>query len=444
MDNKNIIQSLWTAPLSNNIQIWSSPEYWASTWILSCLKLKQLHGRIGLYTDDLGYDILINCLSLPYDWVSKDLNSIDKDSTNIWTLGKLMSYSLSKDSFIHVDGDVIVGEKLQMPSGSVIVQHIETNYPHNEEFDTLLRKNNYTIPQSPTPTNGEITEINAGVLGIGDIVFKECYLNSTFNFIFNNKKRILSSTSDKEIIAFNTFAEQRIFYQTALNLGIPIETVLKYDVSDDYAQLVNFRKGINSNYIHPVGYLKKNPIFGERIAEILYRDYPVCFLQMTELLPNILQLLGYTTANNKEKNHDEIINNIRDWSLQQIQYSNLSNYAYRLNPYIVMEEDSKRNLSISIPSILSSPRNTKRIKFQLGILGNLTRIIKCNWGNEYFDLKDLLKIFPVSDELGEKKIEAALIQLINMHVVIIGGNGKACNEYIPSLKIRDNGKKRIP
>ena len=67
-----IVQTFWTAgrdPLKYSFG-WTHPEYNLMSWALSCLSLREHYDEVALYTDQEGYDVLINKLHLPYTEVN--------------------------------------------------------------------------------------------------------------------------------------------------------------------------------------------------------------------------------------------------------------------------------------------------------------------------------------------------------------------------------------
>ena len=63
-----IVQTFWSGganPLEKAYG-WPLPEYNMMSWVLSCLFLLNDYDQVELYTDQRGYDVLIEKLHLPY------------------------------------------------------------------------------------------------------------------------------------------------------------------------------------------------------------------------------------------------------------------------------------------------------------------------------------------------------------------------------------------
>lgn len=142
----------------------------------------------------------------------------------------------------------------------------------------MLRDKGYILPFGNISKDSSVGEVNAGILGGSDINFFHDYVSIAMKFISDNITRIDNISSSNELAAFNTILEQHIFFMQALRMHKKISVLLpEGHVDDSYVQLANFRQGIYSDYIHPVGYLKSNPLFGEKISELLFKEYPQIF-----------------------------------------------------------------------------------------------------------------------------------------------------------------------
>lgn len=108
-----IIQSLWSKP-SLITGGWSEKTFYYMSWALSCLKLKEFYNSVELFTDKKGKEFLIDRLQLPYDKVNIVLDDLNEFNSRLWALGKIYTYSIQHEPFIHVDGDVYIYGKSSM------------------------------------------------------------------------------------------------------------------------------------------------------------------------------------------------------------------------------------------------------------------------------------------------------------------------------------------
>lgn len=273
-----IIQSYWSKPGIEHSG-WSHKDFHFLSWILSCLKLKEYYPRVSLITDEKGKKLLIDILKLPYDEVSLRLNDLQDSNKQIWTLGKIWSYSIQQQPFLHVDGDVFIWKKLPFRYQPLIAQHKEICFEHNRCFLNLLRGKGYKFPDAIALDDANVNEVNAGILGGNDLSFFTGYTRAAFDFLRDNQDKINLLTATNEITAVNTIMEQCFFFQLAHQKKTPVHYLFnEAEVKDDYIKLVDFMSVPHTcTYIHPVGYHKKNPLIGESIARLLYYEYPDYF-----------------------------------------------------------------------------------------------------------------------------------------------------------------------
>ena len=104
-----IVQTFWTAnnSLLENGFGWSHPQYHLMSWALSCLSLRENYNNVVFYTDSNGYKVFIELLKLPYTDVVVQYDDLPCPDIH-WAYPKIFTYSLQKEPFIHVDGDVLV------------------------------------------------------------------------------------------------------------------------------------------------------------------------------------------------------------------------------------------------------------------------------------------------------------------------------------------------
>lgn len=179
------IQTLWCGgkPLLNNSFGWIHPEYNLMSWALSCLSISQ-HYDVSLYTDREGKNMLIDKLKLPY----KDVKVIFDDFVALphhWALSKIKTYSIQKEPFIHIDGDIYVPNALpkRILKAGLIAQNREigTVY-YRRMMDRILKQDNIKLPDyiKEGLKNESISSYNMGFFGGKDINFIHEYCDEAF------------------------------------------------------------------------------------------------------------------------------------------------------------------------------------------------------------------------------------------------------------------------
>src|SRR5690606_6540607 len=108
-----------------------------------CLQLKKYYDEVELYTDDYGKKLLIDKLKLPYNRVVLALNDLDSYDTFLWTIGKIYTYMLQQDPFIHVDSDIFIWGRFRndLETAPLIAQDMELSYETYKSFIVDADKN---------------------------------------------------------------------------------------------------------------------------------------------------------------------------------------------------------------------------------------------------------------------------------------------------------------
>ena len=178
----NIIQTLYieeNVDLYKNPIGWVKPEFHCMSWALSCLQLKTLYKSVTLYANKHAANFLINDLGLPYDNVVYFPESCSLPHKALWALPKLWTYSMQKEPFLHVDGDVFLFNRIDenILNNDVVGQNIEIATDYYTEIQKEIEEHFLFIPdlvRREFETRIPIRAINAGVLGGNDIqLFKD-------------------------------------------------------------------------------------------------------------------------------------------------------------------------------------------------------------------------------------------------------------------------------
>jgi hypothetical protein len=213
-----IIQTFWS---QNEIEIkynrggWLSNESNIMCWALSCLNAKKIYGNIELYTDNAGYELLINQLHLPYDKVhlvfdNSIMNSIPKE---LWALSKIYTYSLQNEPFIHIDGDFIFWDKIDIEK-DILFQNLEIGLDFYQDTYVLFSKNRHVFKKCNFTKCIDIPFIgsaaNLGIFGGFNVSFIKEYAKDVLEFIAMNidYKDIFISEAKN----VNCFLEQYYLY----------------------------------------------------------------------------------------------------------------------------------------------------------------------------------------------------------------------------------------
>lgn len=365
-----IVQTFWTAgrdPLKHPFG-WAHPEYNLMSWALSCLSLREHYDEVALYTDQEGYDVLINKLHLPYT----EVNVIYDENLCLphhWAYAKIKTYSMQTKPFLHVDGDVYLPQAIpeDVLNAPLIAQNREigTCY-YRSMIDRLLSYPEIFIPeyiQSGLATQS-VASYNMGLFGGNDIDFIQRYCQEVENFMQIN------NMNDKSVrfsyINCNVFFEQILFAILIDNEQRTVTCLLEnpiYDKgykSNDFCSLDDFNQ---QRFFHLLGNHKKKlditemlcrrclikyPQFYDMVVGLFIDEHPrlsndeeICVLTKTTDYP-ISEYIDFLNKSEQQwtkiDKDDLYIIEKRKSANKNIRPSDLKNYtklAVQLHPYVM-------------------------------------------------------------------------------------------------------------
>lgn len=288
MEVKKLIHSYWSKPyftVESDKGGWNKKIFHYMSCALSCLKFREFH-NIELITDKKGKEIFIDKIGLPYDNVIVTLDDLNDYPEYLWAIGKLYTYSIMKDPFIHVDNDIFIWQPLpdELFKSELVSHNLEKAYPHNKTFFTdILNKFNY-VPQvliDSFKLNNEVHEINAGILGGKDLNFIKDYCRIAFKFV-NENLNIIKKLNRPGM--FNVIYEQFLFYALANLEYKKISFLINKEVDEHFLGLTDFwQVPFKNKYLHALGAYKTWYIIGEQIAQRLWYEYPLYYNRIIKL-----------------------------------------------------------------------------------------------------------------------------------------------------------------
>lgn len=284
-----IVQTFWSggkSPLVDSFG-WLKPEYNLMSWALSCLNLKKYYDEVVLYTDSIGYDILVNRLKLPYSDVIVKCDDF-KCNQSLWAYPKVLTYSIQDKPFIHVDGDVYIGQKFtpEIESAGLIAQNREIGTSYYKGMIDAMRKEPLVVPDylEEELNKESISSYNAGIIGGNDLTFIKKYCETAFRYIKDNRL----DEREGMFINHNILFEQILFY--VLSEEQPkkeISTVLDFRVNDNgytYNQFCDLTKLENGcKFLHILGGHKRREKNCNLLERTLLKNYPEYFFRIINL-----------------------------------------------------------------------------------------------------------------------------------------------------------------
>lgn len=231
-----IIQTFY--PAEQNIGLsykssYVSAEFHWMAWALSCYTLSKFYD-VELYTNEEGKRILIDTLKLPYAKVYTYLDHYEPLHLDLWAMPKVYTYSLQKEPFIHVDGDIFIWQKFseEFLNSGLVAQHKEKDSgKYYETIYNLMIEKDFDIPyylKEQYAIDGEIIAHNAGIIGGRDIAFIQKYTKLAFDLLERNRDKL----STVPIGMLNVIAEQYVFTALACQDDKAISSLIEVEIEE--------------------------------------------------------------------------------------------------------------------------------------------------------------------------------------------------------------------
>lgn len=250
-----IVHSFWSKPSMNmksnsNLAYggWRHLKYHYMSWALSCLTFKKLYDNIELITDIKGYKLFIEKLNLPYTSVKVELDCLNKYPAKLWAIGKIYSYQIQEDPFIHVDGDVYLWQCFgpELENADLIAQQKDIDDGHYYTALDEIRLNKFNLPKviiDEIINCNLIESCNAGIFGGNDIDFIKSYCEEAFKFI--------NSNYNKYHIDFNSTSYALVYEQYLFScMARKAKKKISYYLDYNLKQRDNFLHGDISTFLN--------------------------------------------------------------------------------------------------------------------------------------------------------------------------------------------------
>lgn len=289
-----IVQSYWSKPVHRNsvsntksqgkaFAGWRQTDFHFMSWTLSCLNLRKFYENVELVTDEVGYRYLIEKLKLPYSSVRVELDCINTYPSSLWAIGKLYTYGIQNEPFIHVDGDVYIWGKFnaEIESSGLLAQNKDIVNGHYIAGYSRLKDLKFSFPEILAASPDEIRSLqgsNAGIIGGNNFDFFKDFSKKSFEFIDKNI-HLTSNLSDTESTWFALIYEQLLFSLLAKKNEVDIN----YLFSEDEFNAIDvsaFSNKYDIKYVHLLGNTKK---YLEHCKEI----YGLLLLEDPKYLNNV-------------------------------------------------------------------------------------------------------------------------------------------------------------
>ena len=285
-----VVQTFWTAgkDLTSHHFAWLTPMHHIMSWALSCLKLKEQYDDLHLYTDQQGYDLLINYLQLPYKSVHICFDNFNRYGAHNWALAKMYTYAAQEGAFIHVDGDVFIWQKFDeaFEKAHLIAQNFEVGTDYYKNMLLTIKKHLRFVPDRLAMEweNGTVYSYNAGILGGNDPGFFKNYYATAIKLIEGYQPSVEEGLAAVNI---NFLFEQLLFYALAKEQDIEVTCYFRQPFNDKgYTKedMMDFTAvPCRMQYLHLIGEYKRDSATCELLGRTLMKEYPHFFFKILTL-----------------------------------------------------------------------------------------------------------------------------------------------------------------
>lgn len=263
-------------------------KYFYMSWTLSILKLREFYKNVTLLCDSPAQQMLVEELRLPYTDVVCCFDNLNSYPPSLWAVGKIFAYQQARAPFIHVDGDVLIWEKLPSLAGGpkLLFQYYEFDDSYAGVLQTLSENFRYMPPVMVDFMNSKrsTVSINAGILGSNDPEFVQEYTEAALRFIDLN--RDLLHLVDTQ--GFNMVFEQMLCYLLAEKRNLELCPYFPYDRDNIPEQAPRINAFIDvpskAKYIHLMGDFKRRKFECYQLEQRLRYEYPQHHKKVLELV----------------------------------------------------------------------------------------------------------------------------------------------------------------
>lgn len=289
-----IVQSLWSKPghrlgfAERNKMGWPDKKYNYFSWALSVLQFKKYYNEVELVTDKEGYNLLIDKMQLPYSRVQICLDDINSYPSGLWALGKIYTYNIQEQPFIHADGDVFIWDRFnkEFENAALACQHREEGEYFSRFYSKIFMEIMLNFEFYPEVLDKSISKnnciiaVNAGLIGGNNLTFFKEYAKKVFEFVNRNTRHLEKINLSLSNIIF----EQFLFHALAESKAEKItyfKPKLNYFMKDfaDYTGIPERTK-----FIHTPGALKRYKYLTQALEFRLQYDYPEYYYRIINLI----------------------------------------------------------------------------------------------------------------------------------------------------------------
>lgn len=290
-----IVQSFWSKPMTLGTDRilrnggWYNKRLFLYGTTLSILLLNRHYpDKTVFVTDKFGKELFIDKLQLPFGEVIVELDELNFATETLWALGKIHTYSIMREKFIHFDLDFFLRNPLpknilEAPLVAYTSEFSEKKQyniyvPHIEKF---LR----TFPRMEGKIryfceHNERKAYNAGIFGGEHLdIFEEMK-----NIAFDALKKNTSIINNNDCYFFNVIFEQFVFTCLAREKKYNVVCLLEEDAVMYSQKYTNMKYFSIATSVHLMGEGKYKESSCTTIEHIMFNEFPDYYYRINNLL----------------------------------------------------------------------------------------------------------------------------------------------------------------
>jgi hypothetical protein len=292
------VWSFWSKPfLASANGGWANSRAFLCSWILSLETASRHLPTTSLVTDDAGARLLVDGLRLPFGRVSTALDALADCDPRWRALGKLHTYGLQQEPFVHVDNDVFLWTPLpdRLLVAPVLAQNpdpiVRRSFYQPEWLEAALRQSGEGwLPEEWTwyrssgrPQRAE----SCGIFGGRHLDFIRHYARQAERLVRDPANQPAWRTLDigvrSDVLAEQYFLAACVEYHHG-RPDSPFRDVEIEHLFTSSAGPWSAGEADRLGYTHLIGGAKRNAAIAERLESRVERDYPDAYERCLEVV----------------------------------------------------------------------------------------------------------------------------------------------------------------
>jgi len=278
------IWSFWSKPFKEKKSTaWASQKYHLFSWVLSVETAKRHFPQTVLFTDDEGARILVDTIGLEFDSVFTELNTLHRYDPEWWAVGKIFTYLLQTEPFVHIDSDVFLWKPLpeRMERAPLLAQNPESFEPFSswyypQKFDLLERLQGW-IPQEiewyKSLVRGQ-RAVCCGVFGGNRLDFIGHYAQQALDILLHPANQPVWTLLGGDNILIEQYVLSACIEYHKGRASSPFSDIRVEFLFDSAEAAFNPASSTQAGYTHLIGGAKNNKYSLDRLERRVQKDYP--------------------------------------------------------------------------------------------------------------------------------------------------------------------------